>query len=244
MTQPLANKTSLVTGGATGIGWGIARALAEAGCQVAIAGRRESALKSAAESWRQGTIACHTVDVADRQSVRDLVAWFRGALGEIDVLVNAAGVNIKNRTMAEMDPEQWDQLLAINATGAYNCMHAVLPSMRDRGGGLIINISSISGKRALDLGGVAYCASKFAMTALGTAVGQEEARHGIRVTNVYPGEVDTPLLAQRPTPVSDEHRGRMLQPEDVAALVLAIAQLPPRAHVPEVVIKPRLQAYC
>jgi NADP-dependent 3-hydroxy acid dehydrogenase YdfG len=158
-------------------------------------------------------------------------------------LVNSAGVNIKNRTMSKMQPEQWDQMLAINATGAYNCMYAVLPQMRQRRDGLIINISSISGKRAMDLGGIAYCASKFAMTALGTAVGLEEAHNGIRVTNVYPGEVDTPILAQRPQPVSDQRRAAMLQPEDVATLVITIAGLPPRAHVSELVIKPIVQAY-
>ncbi len=215
------------------------------GCKVAIAGRREEKLREAAASRKDpGEIAFHTVDVTDRESVNALVAWCKDSLGRIDIMVCSAGVNIKNRTMAAMNPEQWDQVMAINATGAYNCMHAVLPEMRQRQDGLIVNISSISGKRAIDLGGIAYCASKFAMTALGTAVAQEEAANGIRVTNVYPGEVDTPILEQRPSPVSDEHRSRILRPEDVAAMVVAIAALPPRAHVPEIVIKPRLQGYC
>ena len=81
------------------------------------------------------------------------------------------------------------------------------------------------------------------MTALGTAVGLEDAAHGIRVTNIYPGEVDTPILQHRPQPVTPEHRATMLQPADVAAVVLAIAQLPPCADVPELVIKPIVQAY-
>jgi NADP-dependent 3-hydroxy acid dehydrogenase YdfG len=145
--------------------------------------------------------------------------------------------------MAEMRPEQWDQVLAANATGAYNCTHAVLPQMRARRDGLIINISSIAGKRASALGGVAYAASKFAMAALGTAVANEENKNGIRVTNVYPGEVNTPILDNRPTPVSDEHKAAILQPEDVAALVVTIACLPPRAHVAELIIKPTRQEY-
>jgi NAD(P)-dependent dehydrogenase (short-subunit alcohol dehydrogenase family) len=245
MTSELQDKVALVTGGATGIGWAIASALADAGCRVAIAGRREEKLRQAVESRSAPPpIRRHRVDVTDRASVNQLVKWTAGNLGPIDILVNGAGVNIKNRTMAGMSPEEWDRVMAINATGAYNCMYAVLPQMRDRQDGLIVNISSISGKRALDLGGVAYCASKFAMTALGTAVGQEEAPHGIRVTNVYPGEVDTPILEQRPQPVSAEHRQRMLQPADVAAMVRAIACLSPRAHVPEILIKPRLQGYC
>jgi NADP-dependent 3-hydroxy acid dehydrogenase YdfG len=240
----LAGKTALVTGGGTGIGRAIAKALAEFGCRVAIAGRRRDCLEQAAsDSPRDAQLIYHSVDVADRQSVGALVQWATDALGSIDILVNSAGVNIKNRRMAEMTPAQWDQVMAINATGAYNCIAAVLPQMRQRQDGLIVNISSISGKRAGELGGVAYCASKFAMTALGTAVGLEEACHGIRVTNIFPGEVDTPILQHRPQPVSAEHRATMLLPDDVAAMVTAIACLPPRAHVPELVIKPTRQAY-
>jgi NADP-dependent 3-hydroxy acid dehydrogenase YdfG len=93
------------------------------------------------------------------------------------------------------------------------------------------------------LGGVAYNASKFAVTALGASAWSEEAEHGIRVTNIYPGEVDTPILDHRPQPVSAERRATMLRPEDIGAMVAAIAQLPPRAHVPELVIKPTVQPY-
>ena len=88
-----------------------------------------------------------------------------------------------------------------------------------------------------------YSASKFAMTGLGTAVGLEEIKNGIRVTNIYPGEVDTPILENRPAPITAEHRARMLKAEDVAAAVLMVARLPNRAHVPELVIKPNYQTY-
>jgi NADP-dependent 3-hydroxy acid dehydrogenase YdfG len=115
--------------------------------------------------------------------------------------------------------------------------------MRAKRDGLIINISSISGKRAAPLGGVAYDASKFAVTALGTATWNEEAPHGIRITNVFPGEVNTPILEKRPAPVSEERKAKMLLPEDVADMVLAIARLPARAHVPEIIIKPTVQDY-
>jgi NADP-dependent 3-hydroxy acid dehydrogenase YdfG len=240
----LDNKTAVVTGGATGIGLAIANALADLDCRTVIAGRREVALKEAASARRDGReLLCHIVDVANRSRVKTLVQWTEERLGPVDILINAAGVNLKSRSMAAMSPEQWDHVMAINATGAYNCMYEVLPRMRERHQGIICNISSISGKRASNLGGIAYCASKFAMTALGTAVGLEEAKHGIRVTNIYPGEVDTPILAHRPAPVSDEHRARMLRPEDVASVVIAIVCLPPHAHVPELVIKPTSQKY-
>lgn len=240
----LQNKTAVVTGGATGIGLATAKALAAAGCRVVIAGRREDKLREAAASWK-GTpsLLIHPVDVADRADVQRLFAWATRELGQIDILVNSAGVNIKQRTMAEIDPADWDRLIAINTTGVFNCLWAVLPAMRARRDGLIVNISSVSGKRASELGGVAYNASKFGCTGLGTSVALEERLNGIRVTNVYPGEVDTPILEHRPKPVTDDHRARILQPEDVGVMIAAIAQLPPRAHVPEIVIKPITASY-
>ena len=240
----LLEKTAVLTGGGSGIGLGIAHALAGAGCRVAIAGRREAPLRQAAEEWVGEPALCyHTVDVTDRDAVSQLFEWANDRLGKVDILVNSAGTNIATRTMSEMTPQQWDQMMGANATGAYNCMYAVLPQMRARRDGLIINISSVAGKRALSPAGIAYCASKFAMTALGTAVGQEEAANGIRVTNIYPGEVNTSLLDRRPNPVSDKRKAAILQPEDIGPLVVAIAALPARAHVPEIVIKPTIQEY-
>jgi NAD(P)-dependent dehydrogenase (short-subunit alcohol dehydrogenase family) len=240
----LQGKTAVVTGGATGIGQAIAFRLADAGARVAIGGRRPDRLRAAAEAYSgQPPIRYHECNVADRSSVARFFEWAHGELGAIDILVNGAGANIKNRSIESMRPEQWDDLLAVNATGADNCTAAVLPEMRKRQAGLIVNISSISGLRASRLGGVAYCASKFAMAGLGTAVSLEESQNGIRVTNVFPGEVDTPILDERPTPVTAEHRGRILQPDDVARAVLMVAELPPRAHIPQLVIKPVTQEF-
>ncbi len=240
----LAGKTAVITGGATGIGRAIAISLAAEGCRVAIAGRREERLREAAASWQGAPpILTHAVDVADRASVAELFRWATEQLGQIDILVNNAGINTPQRTMADIPPETWDDVLKINATGAFNCMRAVIPGMRAAGGGLIVNMDSVSGLRASVLGGVAYCASKFALTALGTITGLEEGKNGIRVTSICPGEVDTPLLDGRPTPVSAEHRSRILHPQDIADAVLMVALLPPRAHVPELVIKPTWQEF-
>jgi NADP-dependent 3-hydroxy acid dehydrogenase YdfG len=241
----LSNKAVLVTGGGSGIGLATAIAFAREGCRVAISGRRPDVIKQAAASFEgQPAILHQACDVAERANVEKLFAWAAKELGQIDILVNAAGVNLKNRLMANMAPPDWDRVLAINASGVYNTMYAVLPQMRERRDGAIINISSISGKRAAAIGGVAYNASKFAMAALGISVANEEAANNIRVTTVYPGEVDTPILEHRPQPVTAERRAKMLLPEDVAELVVAIAKLPPRAHVPEVIIKPTVQEYC
>jgi NADP-dependent 3-hydroxy acid dehydrogenase YdfG len=237
---------AVITGGATGIGFGIAEALVQSGYQVAIGSRRKDVVEQAAsqlQSLRKGQVIGLPLDVTDRASVAEFVQAVGKHYGEIDILVNGAGVNIKNRTIGEMRPEQWDQVVAINATGAYNMIHAILPQMRQRKSGTIINISSVTGKRALALGGVAYAASKFAMTALGTCVANEVGIEGVRVTNIYPGEVDTPILEQRPVPVSQEQRDLILRPSDVGQVVLSIVSLPSRVHIPELVIKPVHQGY-
>ena len=239
----LAGKQALITGGGTGIGKGIALAFAAEGCRVAIAGRRADKLQAVAAESRGKPLLTHVADVGERQSVTQLFQWVRAEFGQVDILVNSAGINVIRRSMAELSPEDWDAMLRVNVTGAFDCIREVLPEMRTRGDGLIINISSIAGKRAALLGGVGYNASKFAMTALGTTVSLEEGKHGIRVTNIYPGEVDTPILENRPVPVSAEHRAKILQPEDVAGAAVMVACLPARAHIPELIVKPTSQAY-
>ncbi len=240
----LKGKVALVTDGGTGVGRSVAIALAREGCRVAICGRRENKLLETAGLWEgDPPILLRAVDVADRASVVELFGWADAELGPIHILINSAGMNIRNRTMADIDPADWDRVLQANATGAFNCIHAVLPRMRERRDGLIINISSIAGKRAGPLGGVAYNASKFARSALGVSVGAEDGKNGVRVSNVYPGEINTPILDDRPVKVSDEHKAQILQPEDVTAAVLMIARLPARASIPELVIKPTSQDY-
>lgn len=240
----LTDKTALVTGGGSGIGLGIAVALAREGCRVAITGRSRQKLQQAASGYDgQPALLCYECDVSDRAATKELFAWVAEQLGPLDILVNNAGINVPRRLMADLDPADWDRMLAINATGAFNCIYEALPAMRQRKSGLIVNISSIAGKRAMKLGGPGYCAAKFAMTALGTTVGLEERHNGIRVTNIYPGEVDTPILQHRPTPIPPDKKAQMLQPEDVAACVVTIAKLPARALVPELVITPLYQDY-
>ena len=236
----LAGRKVVIVGGGTGMGRATAESLAAAGAEVLIGGRRQAVLDEVAEGT---SIKTRTIDVSNREDTNAFFAWAHEELGHIDVMMNAAGINIKNRSMAEMSPEQWDQVLAINATGAYNCLHATLPSMRERKEGLIINVTSVAGKRAIALGGIAYSASKFAMTSLGTCVANEVAEDGIRITNVYPGEVNTPLLEQRPTAVSEEHKQRILQPEHVAAALVSLIALPTEVHIPELVIKPLSQGW-
>ena len=207
----LSKQNAVVVGGGSGMGEAIALGLAAEGATVVVAGRRQAKLDEVA-TQADGTLLTHTVDVSDRDSVKTLFDWVSERLGQLHLLVNCAGANVPKRSMSELAPDDWDKLMAINATGAFNCMHYALPLMRPHKTGLVINISSTSGKRAAPLGGVAYNASKFAMAALGTSANEDERENGIRVTTIFPGEVDTPILSKRPVPPSAEHRAKILKP--------------------------------
>ncbi|HEX4589973.1 MAG TPA: SDR family oxidoreductase [Gemmataceae bacterium] len=240
----LDGKTALITGGGSGIGLATAKAFLAEGAAVAITGRSQEKLLSAASELNAGErLIVHAADVTDKSQVAALVDSVTRRFGRIDILVNNAGANVKNRAVKDMDLETWDRQIAANLNSAFYCTFAVLPQMRARQDGVIVNVSSISGKRATPLGGIAYSAAKFGMSALGICLGVEEKDNGIRVTNVYPGEVDTPILANRPVKLTAEHVAKILKPEDVAAAVLFVCSLPPRAHVPELIITPTSQAY-
>jgi NAD(P)-dependent dehydrogenase (short-subunit alcohol dehydrogenase family) len=240
----LDGKTALITGGSSGIGLAVARVFLQEGAKVAITGRDEAKLRQAVASLAGGErLFSHAADVADPAQVQTLVKQVVERLGGLDILVNNAGLNLKERSLRELTPESWQRLLRANLDGAFYCIHAALPHLLQRGGGLVININSIAGKRASPLGGAAYSASKFGMRGLGLCLSAEEKGNGIRVSNIYPGEVNTPILDVRPRPVTAEQRQRILQPDDVAAAVLFVATLPPYATVPELVITPVQQGY-
>ncbi len=235
----LSGKVVLVVGGAGGIGLGIARAFAAEGARVAISDISEEALKAAVKTAGKSTsFHCRACDITDREQVAQLFQWLGDEVGSIDILVNSAGINIGKRMMSNIDPAEFDRVMEINTTGTFNCIYSALPVMRQKASGLIVNIVSLAGKRAMLLAGLPYCVSKFATAALGTFVNLEECGNGIKVTNIYPGETNTPIVDKRPSPPPPEKRAQMLQPEDIAACVIAVAKLPPRAVVPELVITP------
>lgn len=238
-------RTALVTGAGSGIGRSVAIMLAGMGVRVALVGRDREKLERVRAEMTTGRDAAFvaTCDVADRFAVKAVVDQVLTALESIDVLVCNAGVNVKNRAIETLDPADWDKMIAINLTGAFNLVHYVLPSMRKRKRGLVVQICSVSGLRASALGGAGYSASKFGQAALGICLGREDNANGIRSSVIYPGEVDTPILSLRPVPVPAERRGVILQPDDVAAAVKFLVELPPRAHVPELVIKPTVDDF-
>jgi NADP-dependent 3-hydroxy acid dehydrogenase YdfG len=240
----LTNKTALITGGGSGIGLASARAFLDEGARVVIAGRDESKLVAASKTLNAGyKLAYFAADVSSVEQVQALVRRATEFLGRIDILVNNAGLNIKDRAIGQLTPQSWNQLIRCNLDGTFYCIQAVLPKMIERKDGVIINISSVAGKRAWPVSGAGYSAAKFGVTALSNCVGAEVKDHGIRVSAICPGEVDTPILHQRPEPLTEEHRLRILKAEDVAAAVLFVATLPPQVSVPELIIKPLTQVY-
>lgn len=240
----LSGKVAVITGGGSGVGKATAALFRKAGANVVIAGRDKAKLQAAAdELGGEPHVIAVPTDVTSATECAALIAAATVAFGQIDILVNNAGTNIKDRTIRDLTPEAWDKMIRANLDGAFYCTKAVLPQMFDRKDGLIVNVVSVAGKRANPLGGAAYVAAKFGMGGLGLVLSNEEKDSGVRVSNIYPGEIDTPILSARPKPVTEEHRASILKPEDVAEAILYVAQLPPRVSVPELVIKPTVQMY-
>jgi NAD(P)-dependent dehydrogenase (short-subunit alcohol dehydrogenase family) len=157
----------------------------------------------------------------------------------VDALVNAAGTNTPERSLAALSMDDYHRLLHTNLDGAFYCVQAFLPAMRRQRAGTIVNISSVAGLRASPTAGVAYVMSKFGLNGLTHSINAEERANGIRACAICPGDVNTAILDLRPTPPSPEARQQIIQPEDVAQCVLLALSLPPRAVIEELVITPQ-----
>lgn len=245
----MTQKTALVIGASGGLGRAISSMLAVEGYELALVGRDMEKLQATCDEL--GAAAqCALVlscDLTDRVQAQAMVEQVLAQMSYIDVLVCAAGLNVRQRSLRSLDPADWDRVIAANLTTAFNAIHFVLPSMRTRGGGLIVQISSLAGLRANTITGAAYSAAKFAQGSLGISIGREERGRGIRSTVIYSGEVNTPLLDVRGERVgasADEGRRAMiLKPQDIADAVRLLVTLPPRAHIPELVIKPTIDDF-
>ena len=235
----LAGQVAIIVGASSGMGRASALAFAAEGAKVAIAARRLGELDAlVAEITGTGGMAmARAVDVAKRPELDAVVQETVERFGRVDVLVNCAGVNTRDRQLALLDQAGWDRIIAINLTGAYHCTQAILPRMREQKGGLIIHVSSISGLWG-DFSGAAYQASKHGIVGLANATMMEERLNGIRVTVIYPGLCDTPILNNRPVPPTKEQRDLMMKPEDIAQACVFAASLPPRTYVSDLVLMP------
>jgi len=237
----LKGKVAWITGGGSGIGLAGALELAKHGAHVVISGRTaRTNQEGLSEIKKVGSAEALPLDVADRKAVLAAAADIEKRHGRIDILVASAGTNIAGakRNFRTMAPEGWDEVVQINLNGLFYSNYAVIPGMRRRKGGLIVNISSWAGRYATELTGPAYNATKRAVIAISESINMEECTSGIRATSILPGEVATPILEKRPVPPSKEQRARMTQPEDVGKAILFVATMPARTCVNELIIAP------
>jgi 3-oxoacyl-[acyl-carrier protein] reductase len=229
----LTDKRAVVTGGSRGIGKAIAEALALAGASVAICGRSERDITATVAEMNppiRGNVIGKAVDLRSSSEVADFFSFVDSELGGIDILVNNSGVGIF-RSVRELTIEDWHTTLETNLDAVFYCCHEALPRMISRGGGSIINISSLAGRNAF-AGGAAYNASKFGLNGFSEALMLDHRNDNIRVTYVMPGSVDTGFSAR------NERASWKIAPEDVAQVVLDVLAMPERTLVSRVEMRP------
>jgi NAD(P)-dependent dehydrogenase (short-subunit alcohol dehydrogenase family) len=229
----LQGKVAIVTGGTRGIGFAIARALLQQGAAVAVTGTDDGRVAAAAQQLEKegGTVLGVRADVRQHGDVEALFARVSASFGGVDILINNAGVGAF-RPVADMSVEEWQRTIDTNLTGVFYCCHAALPLMKQRGGGWIINISSLASKNAF-VNGAAYCASKSALNAFSEALMQEVRYDGIRVAYVLPGSVNTGFGG-----LANTKSEWALMPEDVAQVVADLIAHPSRSLPSRVEIRP------
>jgi 3-oxoacyl-[acyl-carrier protein] reductase len=231
----LDGKVALVTGGSRGIGLAIARALASEGAKVAIPGKSDAHLskaRPAIEAAGPAAVETLNADVRRYADVERAVTAVVARFGGLDIVINNAGVGIF-ADVADMSPEQWAEVIDTNLTGVFHVCHAAIPHLRRRGGGAIINISSLAGKNAFT-SAAAYCASKSGLNAFSEALMQEVRFDNIRVSYIMPGSVATAFSS------GDESKGAdwKIAPDDVADVVLDLLLQNPRSLASRVELRP------
>jgi clavulanate-9-aldehyde reducatase len=244
--QPLAGRVAAITGASSGIGEATALALSRAGATVALGARRGNRLEEVAASI-DGPSSVHEVDVTDEDQARGFIADAHREHGRLDVLVNNAGVMLLG-PVDGADVSEWRRMLEVNLWGLLICTHAALPLLAQSGGGDVVNISSVAGRRA-DAGAAVYNMTKFGVHAFSEALRQEALHTGVRVTIVAPGFVETELQGHNVNPVvqqaldrAREQIGDVLQPEDIAEAILYAVTRPPHVCLNEVLVRPTNQA--
>ena len=240
-TADIAGRLAVIVGAAGGIGRAIAARLAGDGCRLALLDRDEAGLTEVGGSSPSFELLTCPVDITDRTDVDRAVAEVLAQMGSPYILVNAAGINTKQRTLSDLSPEQWDSVVAVNLNGAFHCTQAFLPAMREAGAGLVVNIVSAAARLTSAGAGAHYCAAKRALLSLTESTNIEEGANGIRACAICPGEVATPLVDQRPEPPGPERLSAMLRPEDVADAVHYVVTRPSRVTVSELMIFPTSQ---
>jgi 3-oxoacyl-[acyl-carrier protein] reductase len=227
-------RVSLITGGTRGIGYAVAEALLRKGEKVAITGTTDEGVMRAEHklSAAGGQVVGIVCDVRDAAAAERAVHTTIARFGGLDALINCAGVGV-GVPIAEMPHDEWNRIIGTNLTGVFNCCRAAIAHLRTRGGGWIVNISSLASTNPF-AGGAAYCASKAGLNAFGDALMQELRHDNIRVTTVLPGSVATGFSGREPGAGSDWK----LLPEDVAQAIVDVLDHPPRSLPSRIEIRP------
>ena len=228
----LDGKVVWMTGAGTGIGKAGAMMFAREGASVVLIGRRRDKLDDVAREIGafDGRAVVEPLDVGDRKKVLVAAARQLDYFKRVDILVNNAGLNVANRRLDEITPEDWDHVLAVNLTGAFNMVHAVLPRMREQRDGLIINVASTAARRVRS--GIAYSASKFGMLGMSFSLTQEAWKFGVRSCCLCPDDVNTPIMERRKVKYPPEVLAQFIQPRDLADAMRFVALLPHNTSIP------------
>jgi len=230
----LENKIAVVTGGTKGIGYAVAENLLKAGAKVFICARNKSELKRALEKLSEfGKIEGEICDVRSEDQVRMMLDECKRVFGGVDILINNAGVGFMGKTVEEMSPDKFRQTLETNLFGVFYTCHYAIPLMKERGGGYIINISSLAGQNAHPKM-AAYNASKFGLNGFSEALMQEVRQDNIKVSYICPGSVNTYFGGDEPS----AEQAWQLQPEDIAQTILDLLNMNARALPSKVEIRP------
>jgi NAD(P)-dependent dehydrogenase (short-subunit alcohol dehydrogenase family) len=239
--MPSIEQTCVITGAGSGVGRAVALELAKRGWRVACVGRRLERLKETARlaGEHEHLLLLQACDIGDKSGVENTAAEVLERFGGVEVLVNSAGTNVPRRSLAELSDADYILMMSTNLDGAYYWSQALLPQMRARQSGTIVNIVSDAGKIASPKAGPAYVMSKFGLAGLTQSINAEERARGIRACAIFPGDIDTPLLEKRPQPPDAEARKRMMQPEDIARCVMLCLDLPKNVIVEELLVRPR-----
>ncbi|MFZ4664934.1 MAG: SDR family oxidoreductase [Prochlorotrichaceae cyanobacterium] len=232
----LTRKRCLITGASSGIGKATALAFAQQDSfDLVLLGRSRSKLDRVAEEINRLGTAIYALDFAEVDQILPAIRRIEQETGSWDILINSAGMGYTG-TIAETPLQDWQTILNLNLTSVFQCVQAVLPGMRQRGAGHIINVASVAAQQVFPQWGP-YCVSKAALLTLSKAIAVEERSQGIRVTTICPGAVNTPLWDTEVVQ-ADFDRSKMLTPEVVAQSILQVALLPPEAVVEELTIMP------
>ena len=237
MQRNLKDKVVWITGAGGGMGKHIALTLSKLHSKVILSDINEQSLKKVSQKCTYDSLI-KPLDITKINHVKTVVKEIESEFGQLDIVINAAGMNIQNRDWDVIQETDWDKVFKVNINGMFYCCKSALQLMKRQNDGLIINISSWAGNHISYLSGTSYIASKHAINAMTETINMKYCNVGVRACSICPGEASTPLLDQRPVPLSQEEKDLMLQVEDISETVVFVAQMEKHVCVNQITISP------